>query len=101
MYDIGGLAPKGPYGEYYGFPVLGGGWRLFWGHICELCQDFLAYTDYKESLGSDGNVISSDKAEMIAGRIYSVCKAKPDDAEMRDYLDFARFCEDSGGFVIQ
>ena len=98
-------------------------WRPLWMYTCDLCKDLLKEKDMTSGTFNDGHFISKAKAKRIAKRIrdantsgdldkyctvYNQQQAElPKDDWRNGYpfsvanaLEFATFCEASGGFAI-
>ena len=103
-------------------------WRPLWDFVCSNCDDILTEEDMNHGCFNDNHKISETKAKKIAKRLYALIedktvedyelvyeeyrkkKAESDDKEesfMGNYpfcqdniAKFAKFCKESGGFVI-
>ena len=103
-------------------------WRPLWDFVCNNCQDILSKEDMENGSFNNGYEINESKSNKIAKRLYILLEDKTvDDYELayeefrknkkesgdeedsflgnypfcRDNIArFAKFCEESGGFII-
>ena len=120
-FDLNGVDPISKKGEYFRANVWW--WRPLWKFVCVNCDDILNEKDIEEGSWNNMFEIIDKKAIKIADRIYDLDKKGEikkyekeykkeidnleDGAFERNYsferdfvMQFASFCEESGGFNI-
>ena len=120
-FDLNGVDPISKKGEYFRANVWW--WRPLWKFVCVNCDDILNEKDIEEGSWNNMFEIIDKKANKIADRIYDLDKKGEikkyekeykkeidnleDGAFERNYsferdfvMQFASFCEESGGFNI-
>ena len=120
-FDLNGVNPISKKGEYFRANVWW--WRPLWKFVCVNCDDILNEKDQEKGQWNDWHEIIDKKANKIADRIYDLDKKGEikkyekkykkeindleDGAFERHYpferdfvMEFASFCEESGGFNI-
>ena len=119
-FDVIGRKAKSEKGKYFRNNVWF--WRPLWTYVCNECDDILTIKEAEGGTYNDGIKISKAKAERIAKRLKKRIEDGSVDLHKAGYdgtveqiedkwadkypfvtqnvIEFAEFCEDSGGFEI-